>query len=207
MLQQPHAARAPVASMPACNAHPARRSQPAQEPAARQPCRTQRRAAARAAAKLRCRAAAPLQFDTKVFQPEEVSLAGATEFLYRGGRDQYHRLGQARPCSPVWQTGRAWCAQPASEPDAVGAQAFEGIKQVGVIGWGSQAPAQVGVQAVHALAAEKRVQAPSDTCQCTHRPRTCASPCRRHVSTARSSSACGKVRLPGWLRAGCARCG
>ena len=57
--------------------------------------RTQRRAAARRAAKasrMSCKAA--LQFDTKVFQPEKVDLAGTTEYLYRGGRDQFQKLGK-----------------------------------------------------------------------------------------------------------------
>ena len=71
-----------------------RRSQPAQAAAAPQLSRTQRRAAARAASKLACRATAALQFDTKVFQPEKVDLAGSTEYLYRGGRDQFKKLAQ-----------------------------------------------------------------------------------------------------------------
>ncbi|DBB07086.1 TPA: hypothetical protein ACH3X1_011669 [Trebouxia sp. C0004] len=55
-----------------------------------------------------------LEFDTKVFEKEKVDFAGAEEFIYRGGRDKYKLLPQA----------------------------FKGIKKVGVLGWGSQAPAQ-----------------------------------------------------------------
>eukprot|EP00891_Asterochloris_glomerata_P009483 jgi/Astpho2/9483/fgenesh1_pm.00145_%23_22_t len=55
-----------------------------------------------------------LEFDTKVFQKEKVQFADHTEFIYRGGRDKYNLLPEA----------------------------FKGIKQIGVIGWGSQAPAQ-----------------------------------------------------------------
>ena len=57
---------------------------------------------------------AVLEFDTKVFQKEKVQFADHTEFIYRGGRDKYKLLPEA----------------------------FKGIKQIGVIGWGSQAPAQ-----------------------------------------------------------------
>jgi ketol-acid reductoisomerase len=49
-----------------------------------------------------------------VFKKDEVSLAGHDEYIVRGGRDLFHLL-----------------------PDA-----FKGIKQIGVIGWGSQGPAQ-----------------------------------------------------------------
>ncbi|KOM43776.1 hypothetical protein LR48_Vigan05g138100 [Vigna angularis] len=55
-----------------------------------------------------------LDFDTKVFKKEKVNLAGHDEYIVRGGRDLFHFL-----------------------PDA-----FKGIKQIGVIGWGSQGPAQ-----------------------------------------------------------------
>ena len=57
---------------------------------------------------------AVLEFDTKVFQKEKVQFADHTEFIYRGGRDKYKLLPEA----------------------------FKGIKKIGVIGWGSQAPAQ-----------------------------------------------------------------
>lgn len=80
-----------------------------------------RRAAAGAPAARRAAAVAPvaavapkLEFDTKVFQKEKVEFAGFEEFIYRGGRDKLSKL-----------------------PDA-----WKGIKTVGVIGWGSQAPAQ-----------------------------------------------------------------
>jgi ketol-acid reductoisomerase len=55
-----------------------------------------------------------LDFNTKVFQKEKVDFAGREEFIYRGGRDKFALLPQA----------------------------WAGIKNVGVIGWGSQAPAQ-----------------------------------------------------------------
>ncbi|KAK1558679.1 hypothetical protein Q3G72_005340 [Acer saccharum] len=55
-----------------------------------------------------------LDFDTDVFKKEKISLAGHDEYIVRGGRDLFHLL-----------------------PDA-----FKGIKQIGVIGWGSQGPAQ-----------------------------------------------------------------
>ncbi|KAJ6806974.1 ketol-acid reductoisomerase, chloroplastic [Iris pallida] len=55
-----------------------------------------------------------LDFDTSVFKKEKVTLAGHDEYIVRGGRDLFHLL-----------------------PDA-----FKGIKQIGVIGWGSQGPAQ-----------------------------------------------------------------
>ncbi|CAL1411941.1 unnamed protein product [Linum trigynum] len=55
-----------------------------------------------------------LDFQTSVFKKEKVTLAGHDEYIVRGGRDLFPLL-----------------------PDA-----FKGIKQIGVIGWGSQAPAQ-----------------------------------------------------------------
>ncbi|KAG4190912.1 hypothetical protein ERO13_A07G058900v2 [Gossypium hirsutum] len=55
-----------------------------------------------------------LDFQTCVFKKEKVSLAGHHEYIVRGGRDLFKLL-----------------------PDA-----FKGIKQIGVIGWGSQGPAQ-----------------------------------------------------------------
>ncbi|KAJ6707061.1 KETOL-ACID REDUCTOISOMERASE MITOCHONDRIAL [Salix viminalis] len=55
-----------------------------------------------------------LDFETSVFKKEKVSLAGHEEYIVRGGRDLFHLL-----------------------PDA-----FKGIKQIGVLGWGSQGPAQ-----------------------------------------------------------------
>lgn len=57
---------------------------------------------------------APLDFETSVFKKEKVTLAGHDEYIVRGGRDLFPLL-----------------------PDA-----FKGIKQIGVIGWGSQGPAQ-----------------------------------------------------------------
>merc|ERR1719361_3161033 len=49
-----------------------------------------------------------------IFSPIDVKLADTTETIVKGGRDLFPLLPQA----------------------------FEGIKKVGVIGWGSQAPAQ-----------------------------------------------------------------
>jgi ketol-acid reductoisomerase len=55
-----------------------------------------------------------LDFDTKVFEKKLVKFAEREEYIVRGGRDQYAKLKDA----------------------------FKGIKKIGVIGWGSQAPAQ-----------------------------------------------------------------
>ncbi|VFQ64444.1 unnamed protein product [Cuscuta campestris] len=59
-------------------------------------------------------APSPLDFETSVFNKEKITLAGHDEYIVRGGRDLFNLL-----------------------PDA-----FKGIKQIGVIGWGSQGPAQ-----------------------------------------------------------------
>ena len=59
-------------------------------------------------------AATGLDFETKVFEKDVVDVGGTKEAVVRGGR---HLL----PLLP---------------------KAFEGIKQIGVIGWGSQGPAQ-----------------------------------------------------------------
>ncbi|CAA0810849.1 Ketol-acid reductoisomerase- chloroplastic [Striga hermonthica] len=53
---------------------------------------------------------ASLDFDTSLFTKEKINLAGHDEFIVRGGRNLFKML-----------------------PDA-----FKGIKQIGVIGWGSQ---------------------------------------------------------------------
>lgn len=58
--------------------------------------------------------AAAVQFSPKVFEKELVEFANTEETIVRGGRDKYSLLSKA----------------------------FSGVKQVGVIGWGSQAPAQ-----------------------------------------------------------------
>ncbi|MED6201443.1 hypothetical protein PIB30_095070 [Stylosanthes scabra] len=57
---------------------------------------------------------ASLDFNTSIFKKEKISLAGHDEYIVKGGRDLFHLL-----------------------PDAL-----KGIKQIGVIGWGSQGPAQ-----------------------------------------------------------------
>ncbi|MBA0626879.1 hypothetical protein Godav_004465 [Gossypium davidsonii] len=55
-----------------------------------------------------------LDFHTSIFQKENISLAGHEEYIVRGGRHLFPLLDDA----------------------------FKGIKQIGVIGWGSQGPAQ-----------------------------------------------------------------
>ena len=55
-----------------------------------------------------------MAFETSVFEKETISLAGTSEEIVRGGRDLFEKLPAA----------------------------FQGIEQIGVIGWGSQAPAQ-----------------------------------------------------------------
>ncbi|KAG4967860.1 Ketol-acid reductoisomerase, chloroplastic [Glycine max] len=57
---------------------------------------------------------ASLDFETSVFKKEKINLAGHDEYIVKGGRDLF----------PLLQG------------------AFKGIKQIGVIGWGSQGPAQ-----------------------------------------------------------------
>lgn len=63
---------------------------------------------------LRVAAAVAHDFNTKVFQKELAKFADTEEYIVRGGRDKFPLLKKA----------------------------FAGIKQIGVIGWGSQAPAQ-----------------------------------------------------------------
>lgn len=58
--------------------------------------------------------AVALDFQARVFEKELVSFAGKEEYIVRGGRDKFNKLPEA----------------------------FKGIKRIGVIGWGSQAPAQ-----------------------------------------------------------------
>ncbi|RDX58383.1 Ketol-acid reductoisomerase, chloroplastic, partial [Mucuna pruriens] len=57
---------------------------------------------------------ASLDFETSVFRKEKINLAGHDEYIVKGGRDLFPLLPGA----------------------------FKGIKQIGVIGWGSQGPAQ-----------------------------------------------------------------
>lgn len=59
-------------------------------------------------------AALRMAFESKVFQTQEITLADTKELIVKGGRDLFPLLPKA----------------------------FEGIKKIGVIGWGSQAPAQ-----------------------------------------------------------------
>ena len=55
-----------------------------------------------------------LDFDTRVFDKEKIDLSGTEEYIVRGGRNLFALLPKA----------------------------LEGIQQIGVIGWGSQGPAQ-----------------------------------------------------------------
>lgn len=64
--------------------------------------------------RLALRASGAGGFDSKVFKKTPISLGGTQEEIVKGGRDLFPLLPQA----------------------------FEGIKQIGIIGWGSQAPAQ-----------------------------------------------------------------
>ncbi|GJP39045.1 hypothetical protein CLOM_g23438 [Closterium sp. NIES-68] len=57
---------------------------------------------------------AEVEFESKVFTKEKINLAGREEYIVRGGRNLYPLLPEA----------------------------FKGIKKIGVIGWGSQGPAQ-----------------------------------------------------------------
>src|SRR5579884_1590582 len=56
----------------------------------------------------------PTAFTTSTFKPEPLQLAGTREQIVRGGRHLFPRL----------------------------VDAFEGIRQIGVLGWSSQGPAQ-----------------------------------------------------------------
>src|SRR5438270_9658674 len=55
-----------------------------------------------------------LDFTTETFQKDPLHVAGKEEFIVKGGRDLFSSLGEA----------------------------FEGIRQIGVLGWSSQGPAQ-----------------------------------------------------------------
>jgi ketol-acid reductoisomerase len=55
-----------------------------------------------------------VEFSTEIFKKEKITPAGRDEYIVRGGRDLFHLLPKA----------------------------FKGIKKIGVIGWGSQGPAQ-----------------------------------------------------------------
>lgn len=55
-----------------------------------------------------------MDFNAKAFQKELVTFAGFDEYIVRGGRDKFPGLKEA----------------------------FKNIKSIGVVGWGSQAPAQ-----------------------------------------------------------------
>eukprot|EP00892_Ulva_mutabilis_P000988 jgi/Ulvmu1/10890/UM007_0066.1 len=61
-----------------------------------------------------CKAEVHLDFKTAAFEKELVEFAGTKEYIVKGGRDKFASLPAA----------------------------FEGISEVGIIGWGSQAPAQ-----------------------------------------------------------------
>ena len=69
-----------------------------------------------------------LDFETQIFEKEIIEVAGVKEAIVRGGRHLFPLLPQA----------------------------LEGIEQIGVIGWGSQGPAQaqplpVGVDTDHVV--------------------------------------------------------
>ncbi|ADN02585.1 ketol-acid reductoisomerase [Spirochaeta thermophila] len=55
-----------------------------------------------------------IDFETKVFAKEKITLAGTEEYVVQGGKDKFSLLPKA----------------------------FDGIRQIGVIGWKSQGPAQ-----------------------------------------------------------------
>ena len=55
-----------------------------------------------------------LDFDSEIFKKEKIKLGSTEEYIVRGGRDLFPLLPKA----------------------------FDGIKQIGVIGWSSQGPAQ-----------------------------------------------------------------
>src|SRR5512134_731773 len=55
-----------------------------------------------------------LNFESSIFKKERIQVGDAEEYIVRGGRDLFPLLPKA----------------------------FEGIRQIGVIGWGSQGPAQ-----------------------------------------------------------------
>ncbi len=55
-----------------------------------------------------------MNFESKIFTKEKISLSGTEEYIVRGGRNLFPLLPRA----------------------------FEGVKQIGFIGWGSQGPAQ-----------------------------------------------------------------
>lgn len=77
-----------------------------------------RRSACVSRSRLVVLSAAALDFDTKVWEKKQTDFAGTEEVIWPGGRDKLEKLPQA----------------------------FAGIKQIGVIGWGSQAPAQVTIE-------------------------------------------------------------
>jgi len=94
-----------------------------------------------------------LEFDTKVFEKEKVDFAGAEEFIYRGGRDKYKLLPQAfkgdKLAAPtellenqLQPFDSAWIHAPYLNLQWCMLCNNAGIEKVGVLGWGSQAPAQ-----------------------------------------------------------------
>lgn len=110
-----------------------------------------------------------LEFDTKVFQKEKVQFADHTEFIYRGGRDKYNLLPEA----------------------------FKGIKQIGVIGWGSQAPAQA--QNLRDSIKVRCAGAGAQVYVATGLTRTAAGQCGQSKSQM-PAPCCGKA-LSAWLAA------
>lgn len=99
--------------------------------------------------------AAALDFDTKVWEKNQTNFAGTEEVIWPGGRDKLEKLPQA----------------------------FAGIKQIGVIGWGSQAPAQVSIVIMHSATSGAAARS-----QLARHPHKRQSSCWcEHISCARSA--------------------
>lgn len=90
-------------------------------------------------------ASAVLDFNTKVWEKKQTDFAGNTEFIWPGGRDKLEKLPQA----------------------------FAGIKQIGVIGWGSQAPAQVRFVGLQYSCSRVRPRTLRQTCTLGERTALC----------------------------------
>jgi hypothetical protein len=80
-----------------------------------------------------------ISFQTSVFEKERVDLSGTTEYIVRGGRNLFPKLTEG----------------------------LKGVKQIGVIGWGSQAPAQAQNLRESLEGTDIKVRAMSETlCTC-----------------------------------------
>ena len=80
------------------------------------PLRSPLRPAQHSSSSQKC-SAVHLDFNTKTFTKDLVKFASSEEYIVRGGRDKFPLLKNA----------------------------FAGFNQIGVIGWGSQAPAQASL--------------------------------------------------------------